>query len=119
MASTYQTDDASSNHEALALWKAADVRNTIRLLSRRWILDVLEALQPGPMRRRALRDALIPCSDKVLTSALRELESAGFISRTETLEIPRRVDYRLTETGASLSEPLRNLASWCRDQTAT
>jgi DNA-binding HxlR family transcriptional regulator len=48
----------------------------------------------------------------VLTSTLRALERDGLVRREVTLEVPVRVEYSLTELGASLSQPLSALRSW-------
>ena len=45
-------------------------------------------------------------SAKVLSSELKELEADGLIIRTMYHEIPPRVEYTLSETGAELATPV-------------
>jgi DNA-binding HxlR family transcriptional regulator len=94
-------------------WMASEVRGTLTLISRRWVLDVLNELQRGSTRRNTLRRRLSPVSDRVLTAVLRDLERAGLVSRTITIGVPVRVDYDLTEHGTSLIHQLNEFAAWC------
>lgn len=59
-----------------------------------------------------LKAALPGISQKVLTSSLRALERDGLVHREVTLAVPVRVEYSLTELGASLSAPLAALRQW-------
>jgi DNA-binding HxlR family transcriptional regulator len=100
------------------LWSAAEVRDILGLLSRRWVLGILEALRHQAIRRHVLRARLGSVSDKVLTSTLRDMEAAGLVLRTVVVGVPVEVDYGLTPLGASLSEPLGHVAIWCRSHRA-
>ncbi|WJM15299.1 winged helix-turn-helix transcriptional regulator [Microbacterium arborescens] len=44
----------------------------------------------------------------MLTLTVRRLERDGLVIRT----VPAQVDYHLTETGASLTHPVKALADW-------
>lgn len=48
----------------------------------------------------------------MLTLTLRQLERDGLITRTVHAEVPPRVEYELTRTGATLIEPSVALARW-------
>ena len=48
----------------------------------------------------------------MLTSTLRHLEDDGIISREVFMEVPPRVEYRLSERGRSLMPHLDALISW-------
>jgi DNA-binding HxlR family transcriptional regulator len=61
-----------------------------------------------------LRDSLAGISPKTLTDRLRDLESAGVLSRTMYPEIPPRVEYRLTDLGRSLAPVMNALADFGR-----
>lgn len=68
----------------------------------KWTLVVIAELRDGTRRFNQLRRAMGGVSQKSLTTALRELERDGFISRTAYATIPPRVDYRLTDLGLEL-----------------
>lgn len=51
----------------------------------------------------------------MLTQTLRSLERDGLITRTVYAEVPPRVEYRLTEAGHTLQEPLRALQTWATE----
>jgi DNA-binding HxlR family transcriptional regulator len=80
------------------------------VIGQRWKARILFRLAGGMHRFAALRAELPGISDKVLTTALRELERDGLISRTVHAEVPPRVEYRITAEGLALwqaAEPLR------------
>ena len=56
--------------------------------------------------------ALDGVSQRMLTLTLRGLERDGLITRHVTPTIPPRVDYKLTELGNSLREPVMALGAW-------
>ena len=66
----------------------------------------------GPLRYNALRRRMDGVSNTVLASALRELEGAGLVRRTEYLEVPIRVEYAITPAGAELIPILDALSAW-------
>lgn len=91
----------------------ADItRQLIELLGRRWTLQILAELSGGPLRRSRLRDRIDGCSEKMLTERLRELESAGLVTREYFEGTPPRVDYGLSPRGEKLTRKLARLASW-------
>jgi DNA-binding HxlR family transcriptional regulator len=51
-------------------------------------------------------------SEKVLSDKLQEMESDGLIERTLYAEVPPRVEYHLTETGAQLLKIMDLLYDW-------
>lgn len=48
----------------------------------------------------------------MLADTLRDLERDGLVTRHAYAEMPPRVEYELTELGATLHEPLRALSTW-------
>src|ERR1700737_997404 len=76
----------------------------IRLLGDAWVLLIVMNLLQGPMRFNALRVMLGHISSKTLSQRLKLLEELGFVQREAFLEIPPRVEYRLTERGQELGE---------------
>jgi DNA-binding HxlR family transcriptional regulator len=72
-----------------------------------WELD-----NHGTRRFGELRRALPGVSEKMLTQHLREMEQDGLIHREVYREVPPKVEYSLTEQGASLNEALGPLGDW-------
>lgn len=87
-------------------------RDAVELLSDKWRITLLHLLTPGPQRAKVLQQAIAKISPKVLTQTLRGMERDGLISRKVYPSVPPRVDYQLTEMGASLIEPLKTLCLW-------
>ena len=81
----------------------------IRLLGDAWVLLIVMNLLQGPMRFNALRAILGHISSKTLSQRLKLLEELGFVRREAFLEIPPRVEYRLTEQGQELGEVIEAL----------
>ena len=72
------------------------------LVGAKWALLIIEALLAGPQRFSQIERAIGDASPKVVAVRLRELESAGLVSRTIYAEVPPRVEYKLTELGREL-----------------
>ena len=89
-------------------------RNLLALVTSRWAVLIVGALEDGPLRFGELRRRLAGISQKVLTDKLRDLEAEGLVTRS-VIERPLAVDYRLTATGLSLTEPSALLRAWAQD----
>ncbi len=77
-----------------------------------WSLLVMGMLQPRPQRFTELLRSIPGISRRMLTLTLRQLERDGLVARAAFAENPPRVEYRVTELGASISGPVLALASW-------
>lgn len=51
----------------------------------------------------------------MLSERLKELEGEGIVERRVYPETPVRVEYRLTDKGEALREPLRAIGDWATD----
>lgn len=92
---------------------ACPISPVIDVVFGRWTTPILWALhRHGPLRFTELRACLGTVTAKVLTQRLRQLERDGLVSRTHYLEVPPRVEYTITDLGASLSPTFRALAGW-------
>jgi len=76
----------------------------------KWSLPVLYAASLTGGRFNALRAALPGVTPRALTSALRDLEDAGLLTRRLVDDHPPRAEYTLTRRGRGLIEPLAALA---------
>lgn len=81
----------------------------------KWVSLVVQVLADGPIRFSELRKMVHVVTPKVLTQTLRTLERDGLITRTIYAQVPPRVDYELSELGASLLGPLNLLRQWAED----
>lgn len=84
------------------------------LLGRRWSAYIIWALLDGPRRFTDLLEVTGGLSDRMLTKRLRELDSAGIVSRRRYREIPPRVEYSLTEAGEALRPVIESMERWGR-----
>jgi DNA-binding HxlR family transcriptional regulator len=70
----------------------------------------------GTRRFNELRRALPGVSEKMLTQHLRQMEEDDLIHRTVYAEVPPKVEYTLTDSGAALNEALGPLGEWGRER---
>lgn len=93
--------------------KKAHVDKIVPLLHGKWELQImLEACRADVLRFGEYKKRLPNITNSVLTSALRNLESWGLISRTQFNEIPPRVEYAPTEKGKSLLPVCYEIIKW-------
>ena len=86
---------------------------TLSLIGGKWKVQILCAVCiAGAIRYNALRSKLDGVSNTVLSSALRELERDGLVTRQEYLEVPVRVEYSPTDSCRELLPILEQLAVW-------
>jgi DNA-binding HxlR family transcriptional regulator len=90
-------------------------RKLLDRISDKWVCLVLAALAGGPMRYGDLSRKIAGVSQKMLTQTLRSLERDGLLTRTVTPSVPVRVDYELTELGASLQAVMYTVKQWAED----
>ena len=97
---------------------ACPVETTLTLISDKWKVLILRDLLPGTRRFGELKRSLGGVSQKVLTAQLRQMEDSGLLTRTGYPEVPPRVEYTLTELGASLRPVLEALRDWGEEYQA-
>lgn len=90
-------------------------RTTLDVITDKWAVVLVFALGRGPLRYTELRELIGGISKKMLTQTLRNLEGHGLVERREIPAAPVRVEYRLTELGATLLEPIDSLSRWAKD----
>lgn len=88
----------------------ADCRTRLAfdLVANTWHPVVLWALRDGPRRHVDLRRAIGGISAKVLTEALRRLESDGLVERRVGI-------YALTALGSSFLAPIEGFGRWAAE----
>lgn len=83
----------------------------LKLIGNKWKILIIRDLLTGTKRFGELKRS-VGCSQKVLTSNLKEMEENKLLLRKAFAEIPPRVEYTLTKTGLSLAPVLQEMAAW-------
>jgi len=78
----------------------------------KWTVLVVMTLRERPHRFNELKRAVEGISQQMLTRTVKALERDGLVSRTVHPTVPPQVEYRLTDLGHSLSEPVMQLGAW-------
>ena len=109
----------SNEHQASPVCLEERSKQTIRLLGKSHVLEVIWCLvnAPEPVRFNDLRRE-VAVTATTLSRRLEELADLGLVSRTVYAEVPARVEYALTEQGKGLSEVMRSLWNWIATQGA-
>ncbi|MGW0839002.1 winged helix-turn-helix transcriptional regulator [Streptomyces sp. NPDC002787] len=88
------------------------VTAAITVIEGKWKTSLLWLMESGPHRPGELRRLLPGLSEKVLTQALREMETDGLVHREVHDVLPLKTVYSLTPFGRELSEALGPLSDW-------
>ena len=88
------------------------VATTVRLIGNKWKLLILRNLMARPWRFNEMLRSIPGISQKVLTDNLRSLEADGIITRTVYPEVPPRVEYALSDLGASMRPIVGAMEAW-------
>ncbi|NXY99419.1 winged helix-turn-helix transcriptional regulator [Streptomyces sp. BR123] len=88
------------------------VAAAVAVIDGKWKTLLLWLLEAGPHRPGELRRKVPEISEKVLTQALREMESDGLVHREVYDVVPPKTVYSLTGFGLELSRALAPLSDW-------
>jgi DNA-binding HxlR family transcriptional regulator len=86
-----------------------ELARALEVVGHKWALLIVQELLAGPRRFTAIERSLGDANPKMVTARLRELESAGIVSRTTYPEVPPRVEYALTARGRELAPAIEAL----------
>ena len=101
------------NYIAQANFEETGFHYTLSLISGKHKPVILYCLMEfGVVRFNELKRYLKTVSDKTLSVNLKELEADGLISRQEYVEVPIRIEYKITEKAKNLIPILKDLAKW-------
>ncbi|EQD65497.1 HxlR family transcriptional regulator [mine drainage metagenome] len=95
------------------------LNGTMSLLGKKWVLFAVNAIgRHGSVRFTDLARELSGVSPATLSWILRRLAQSGVVERRAFAEIPPRVEYSLTESGAELQQAIIPILLWAsrRDQ---
>lgn len=88
------------------------VQEVLDRIGDKWSLMVVGTLRFGPLRFGELEKAIDGISQRMLTLTLKHLVEDGLVARTAYAEVPPRVEYEVTELGATLVPLVIKLAEW-------
>ena len=88
------------------------VEAALDMIGGKWKTMIIALLQDRTLRFNELQRRLTGVTHRVLTAQLRDLESNGLVQRTVFAEVPPRVEYSLTELGATLRSLIDELTRW-------
>ena len=105
------------DEECVASWCADDdwctVTCTAHLIGKKWHpVIVHRLLEHGPLGFNALKAEIDSISSTVLSNSLEDLEDNDLVNRAIVCEKPFRVEYSLTEQGASLEPVINAMDAW-------
>lgn len=86
----------------------------VELIGRRWSGAIIRSLLAGSVRFGDILARVPGLSDRLLSERLRELESAGIVTRTVYPEIPVRIEYTLTDKGRELEQIVGAIDGWAQ-----
>ena len=98
-----------------------DCQKVSQILARigeKWSMLVVMLLRDGPRRFNDIKRNTAGISQQMLTRTLRGLERDGIVTRTIFPTSPPQVEYRLTELGRSMSEPVLVFGRWVQEHLA-
>jgi DNA-binding HxlR family transcriptional regulator len=78
----------------------------------KWSISVLAVLCDGPQRFSRLKTEIDGITQKSLSQTLRRLERNGMIHRRVIESSPIAVEYRISDLGRTLEEPIMALQAW-------
>lgn len=88
-------------------------RAILELLGDKWTTVVLYCLSLREVRRfNELQRQIPDISKKMLVQTLRGLERDGLVQRIVYAQVPPKTEYRLTDDGHRLREPVTQLCQW-------
>lgn len=96
--------------------KSCPIETVLSLIGCKWKILIIRDLLDGTKRFGELRTST-GCSQKVLTTNLREMESDELLTRKVFAQIPPKVEYTLTDLGISLAPIVDTIAEWGSDYT--
>ncbi len=85
---------------------------TMSMIGGKWKPIIIYLITLGVNRFGILQRGIDGISKQMLTKQLREMEADGILSRKIYAEIPPRVEYSLTELGASLLPIIKSMKKW-------
>ena len=87
---------------------------TMNIIGGKWKPSIIHRIRTDRNRYSLLLKSIPEISKQTLTNQLRELEADGVVSRIIFPEIPPRVEYSITEFGATLLPIIDSMYQWAK-----
>ncbi|MDY8025164.1 helix-turn-helix domain-containing protein [Paenibacillus polymyxa] len=91
------------------------IEATLEIIGGKWKALIICLLMSGVKRTSELERNIHGISQKVLIQQLRELEKDGLVRRYVYQQMPPKVEYSLTEYGATANKIVEVMCSWGRE----
>ncbi|WP_042164612.1 winged helix-turn-helix transcriptional regulator [Paenibacillus gorillae] len=88
------------------------VEVVLDIIGGKWKSHIIYHLASGPTRTGELKHLVTGITQKMLIEQLKELETDGLINRKVFNQVPPKVEYSLTDYGASLRDVLKVVCEW-------
>ena len=87
-------------------------RRVLDLIADKWTPIILYCLSGGTRRFSELLHQIPDISKKMLIQVLRRLEDDGIVARKVYPVVPPKTEYRLTDLGRRIHEPVALICEW-------
>jgi DNA-binding HxlR family transcriptional regulator len=91
------------------------VEMTMQLIGDKWKVLIIAYLLLGNKRFNKLKNCIGDITQSVLIRNLKALETCGLIKRIVYQHVPPKVEYSLTDLGASLKPVIDTMEIWGRN----
>lgn len=108
----------SRGKKVAGLDEVCPIRGVLDRIGDKWSILLLMTLAERPHRFGELRRGVADISQRMLTQTLRDLQRDGLVDRRVFPTNPPSVEYRLTDLGKSLLQPMAGLIRWADDHHA-
>lgn len=115
---TIETPGYITDLESINIFEKCPFNYAMQLIGGKWKPVILYCIKEGANRFGMLQRAMPAISKQMLTSQLRELETAGLIVRKVYAEVPPKVEYSISKNGETLFPVLEAIENWGKIQKA-
>jgi DNA-binding HxlR family transcriptional regulator len=116
MSMSQKKPTSTNSLNELYLDERCTLNKVLKIIGKRWVSEVLILIEADVARFSQLKEALAGISDNVLSSVLNELVRSELIRKEIFQEVPLRVEYHITESGAELASIMHGLCDWGKRQ---
>lgn len=92
-------------------------RRVLDLIADKWTPIILYCLSGGTRRFSELHNQIPDISKKMLIQVLRRLEGDGIVHRKVYAVVPPKTEYKLTDLGRRMHEPIALICEWAVEHT--